>query len=182
MSALTSVLHAAFLGPFGTRARVIGSTADKPLLVDLELPLPPHLRVYMYSLVGSGGRTRQGEYKAVLRLRGHQVGTYRSFDNSDGRLALAIGYRADLDVFVLWDSSLHPRFKNGGNIQVSVDTVMRAASTGYAEQRRRLVNLRTVEIVLACRSGRLVDTVERRVALTGGADEVRGGEDGRAAG
>lgn len=136
------------------------------MLVDLALPLPPHLRVYMYNLVGSAGTTRSQEYKAVLRLPGQASG-YRSFDNSGGRLALVVGYEDALDVFVLWDSSLHPRFTNGFNIQVHSETVMKAASTGYAEQQRRLVTLRTIETVLACRSARLVDTVERRVALTG---------------
>jgi len=142
--------------------------------VDLNLPLPPHLRVYMYNLVGSAGTTRSQEYKAVLRLPGQASGSYRSFDNSGGRLSLVVGYEADLDVFVLWDSSLHPRFTNGFNIQVHSETVMKAASTGYAEQQRRLVTLRTVELVLACRSAHLVDTVGRRVALTGaGGDDVR---------
>lgn len=174
MSLLTQALHEAFLRPFGERAMVLGSMRDKPMLLNLTLPLPPRLRVYMYSLVGSGGATRHGEYKAVLRLRGQAVGTYGSFDHGDDRLAIVVGYRADLDVFVLWDASLHPQFKNGGNIQVLSETVMRAASTGHAEQRRRLVNLRTTEMVLACRSATLVETVRRRVALTGGMNDEDG--------
>lgn len=135
--------------------------------VDLALPLPPHLRVYMYNLVGSAGTTRSQEYKAVLRVPGQASGSYRSFDNSEGRLALVVGYEDALDVFVLWDSSLHPHFTNGFNIQVHSETVMKAASMGHAEQQRRLKTLSTIEMVLACRSAYLVDTVAQRVALTG---------------
>lgn len=168
MSLRTPDLNLAFLSPFGDRAVAVSDVDSKPLLVDLRLPLPPRLRLYMYYLVGGVGTKRDHEYKAVLRLRGQQVGTYESFDHSEGRLALIVGYREDLDVFVLWDASLHPRFKNGGNIQVHADTVMRAAASGYAEQHRRLVVAGTTEVVLACQSSNLPEVVERRLLLTGG--------------
>lgn len=168
MSLRTPDLHQAFLEPFGGRAHVRGQLDDKPLLVDMDLPLPPRLRIYMYNLVGGVGTKRDEEYKAVLRLRGQAVGTYESFDHSGGRVALLVAYRADLDVFVMWDASLHPRFKNGGNIQVHSDTVLTAAAVGYAQQTRRLVVAGAEEVVLACQSWNLPETVERRVALTGG--------------
>jgi hypothetical protein len=168
MSLRTPNLHQAFLEPFGARAHVRGEVRDKPLLVDLDLPLPPRLRIYMYNLVGGVGTKRDDEYKAVLRLRGQAVGSYESFDHSDGRVTLLVAYQADFDVFVMWDASLHPRFKNGGNIQVHSHTVLTAAAVGYAEQTRRLVVAGANEIVLACQKWNLPATVERRVALTGG--------------
>lgn len=146
----------------------MSSLKDKPLLVDLAAPHPPRLRVYMYNLVGGVGTKRDREYKAVLRLRGQEVGAYESFDHSGGRVVILVAYRDDLDVFVLWDASLHPQFKNGGNIQVHTDTVMEAASLGMAEQRRRLVVAQTTEIVVACQSWNLPAALERRVELTGG--------------
>jgi len=104
------------------------------------------------------------------------VGHYGTFDHSGGRLAVLVAYRDDLDVFVLWDASLHFRFKNGGNIQIRTDTVMTAAATGLAEQRRTLTSINAVEIVLVCQSHTLVDTLQRRVALTGGVlDEAHAG-------
>lgn len=171
MSLRTPDLHRAFLMPFHDAASAKSSLRDKPLLVDLVGPHPPRLRVYMYNLVGGVGTKRDREYKAVLRLRGQKPRTYGSFDHSDGRVALLVAYRDDLDVFVLWDASLHPRFMNGGNIQVRTDTVMRAATEGFAQQRRRLVVTGATEIVVACQSWNLPAALDRRVELTGGIDD-----------
>lgn len=111
MSALAERLHASFLRPLSDWTLSHTPICDKPLEVDLALPRPPRLRVYMYSLVNSVATVRHHEYKAVLRVRGQPVGAYDSFSYSGGRLVLLVGYEADLDVFVLWDASLHPRFQ-----------------------------------------------------------------------
>jgi len=170
MSVITTDLHMAFLRPLGSAVLRHTNTSDKPLAVDLALPSPPRLRVYMYTLVGGVGTVRPNEYKAVLRVPGQPVGAYDSFDHSEDRLALLVGYRADLDVFVLWDASLHPRFKNGGNIQVRDTTVHAAASSGRSEQRRPLSSGIT-EIVIACQSWTLAAAINDRVAWTGGVRE-----------
>ena len=96
----TPELHEAFLRPFDKQAVAVNELSSKPLLVDMRLPLPPRLRLYMYNLVGGIGTKRAFEYKAVMRLRDHPVGEYRSFDHSGDRLALLVAYQADLDVFV----------------------------------------------------------------------------------
>jgi hypothetical protein len=168
MAKVTKGLHKDFLKPFEGLVTKHGDLDSKPLDIDLALPHPPRLRLYMYSLVDGTGSKRRDEYKAVLRLRGQESGTYESFDHSGGRLALLVGYRADLDVFVLWDPSLHPRFKNGGNIQIRAATVHSAAATGRAEQVRSLTSGLS-EVVIACQSWNLVKAVEDRVAWTGGA-------------
>jgi len=167
VSLSTPDLHRTFLECFNGAATALNDFDEKPLLVDMELPLPPRLRLYIYNLVGGVGTKRDFEYKAVLRLRGHPVGEYRSFDHSGGRLALLVAYRADLDVFVLWDASLHPRFKNGGNIQVRTDTVMTAAATGYGEQKRRLSS-GLIETVMTCSSTELGATLLQRIEQMGG--------------
>lgn len=169
MAALTVALHSAFLRPLGDCVLSHSDLSVKPLLVDLRLPLPPRLRVYMYSLV-VGGPHRLGEYKVVVRVPGQAVGAYDSFDHSGDRLALLVGYRAELDVFVLWDASLHPRFKNGGNIQVRAGTVHRAAAIGRALEARQLSAGQT-EIVLACQSPGLAEAVDDRVSWTGSSAE-----------
>jgi len=172
MTAITEALHWAFLRPLGDAVLAHSPVGEKPLSVDLALPNPPRLRVYMYTLVGGVGTVRPNEYKAVLRVPGQAVGAYASFDHSGARLALVIGYRADLDVFVLWDASLHPRFKHGGNIQVRDTTVHAAAAIGRAEQLRPLSS-KVVEVVMACQSWNLVQAIDDRVAWTGG---VKAGE------
>ena len=169
MSALTARLHRAFLDGLNGRVLAHGDLDTKPLELDLALPLPPHLRLYLYSLV-VGGRSRRGEFKAVLRVPGQFVGEYGTFDHSGGRLAVLAAYRGDLDVFVLWDASLHERFKHGGNMQVKDTVVAEAAATGWAEQRRPLRSGIT-EIVFACRSSSLARALADRVTWTGGVTE-----------
>jgi hypothetical protein len=163
-------LNEAFLRSLGKGVLSHSQVGEKPLCVDLASPLPPRLRVYMYSLVGGVGTVRPNEYKAVLRVRGQRVGEYDSFSHAQGRFALVVGYRGDLDVFVLWDACLHPRFKNGGNIQVRDDVVHKAAAVGRAEQKRALPS-GAVELVIACQSWNLAQAVSDRVACTGGVKE-----------
>ena len=166
MSTLTVRLHRAFLDGLDGRVLAHGDLNTKPLELDLALPLPPHLRLYLYSLV-VGGKSRRGEFKAVLRVPGQIVGEYGTFDHSGGRLAVLAAYRNDLDVFVLWDASVHERFKHGGNMQVKDTVVAQAAATGWAEQRRPLRSGIT-EIVFACRSSSLARAIADRVKWTGG--------------
>jgi hypothetical protein len=170
MSTLTEELHTAFLSPLAGTVVWHSPVGEKPLSIDLALPRPPRLRVYLYSLVDSVATVRHHEYKAVLRVPGQAIGTYESFDYSGGRLVLLVGYRADLDVFVLWDASLHPRFKNGGNIQIRDATVLEAAATGRSLQVRKLAN-KVHEVVIACQSWTLGDAVNDRVIWTGSSVE-----------
>lgn len=175
MTSVTTALHRAFLRPLGDAVLSHSSLEDKPLCVDLALPNPPRLRVYMYTLVGGVGTVRPNEYKAILRVPGQAVGAYDSFDHSEGRLALLVGYREDLDVFVFWDASLHPQFKNGGNIQVRDTTVHVAAALGRSLQHRDLSRRKLTELVIACQSWNLAEAIDERVASTGGIQEDRWG-------
>ena len=166
MSAIAVRLHGAFLDALDGHVRAHGDLSTKPLDLDLALPLPQRLRLYLYSLV-VGGKTRPGEFKAVLRVPGQAVGEYGTFDHSGGRLAVLAAYRDDLDVFVLWDASIHKRFKHGGNMQVKDTVVAQAAATGWAKQRRPLRSGIT-EIVFACRSSFLNRALGERINWTGG--------------
>lgn len=169
MSSVAKRLHAAFLDALEGHVASHSDLTTKPLEVDLDLPLPPHLRVYLYSLV-VGGRSRPGEFKAVLRVPGQMVGEYGAFDHAGHRLAVLAAYREDMDVFVLWDASLHERFKNGGNVQVRDTVVEQAAATGWAEQHRPLRSGVT-EVVFACRSATLPQAIVARNSWTGGVPE-----------
>ncbi|GEJ56639.1 hypothetical protein AMYX_13800 [Anaeromyxobacter diazotrophicus] len=126
----------------------------------------------MYTLVGGVGTKRAQEHKAVLRVPGQKVGHYASFDFSGDRLALLVAYNRQLDVFVLWDASLHPRFKHGGNMQVHENTVLKAAALGRAEQTRVLSGGER-EVVIACQSSTLAKALEDRVSWTGGVPEAK---------
>ena len=166
----TAQLHTAIVQAFEPAVITHSDVRKKPLCVDMELPAPPHLRIYAYSLVAATGTTRSHEYKAVLRVPQQRRDEYGSFDHSEGRFTILLAYRSDLDVFVLWDASLHLRFKNGGNIQVKDTTVLTAAACGQSEQQRVLTSGVT-EIVLACTSTMLLRTLDERVRWTGGITE-----------
>ncbi|WP_352823993.1 hypothetical protein [Mesorhizobium sp. M0410] len=170
MTARAVHLHRALLKALGGRVHWTSPTNEKPLILDLREPESLRLRVYMYSLVGGAGERARREYKIVLRVRDQAVGQYGSFDHSDGRFTTVVGYDADLDVFVFWDASLHPRFKNGGNLQVRDQVVRKAAVYGTAEQVRYLTN-GAKEAVLVCQSPDLWRTLETRITTTGGIEE-----------
>lgn len=169
MAKVTERLHRSFVEALKDRVIEFDDIRKKPLLVDLEVPMPYRLRVYLYSLV-MGAAARKGEMKANLRVPSQPVGEYASFDFSDDRIVLLVGYREDIDVFVLWDASLHPKFKNGGNVQVKEETVLAAAVEGFSKQRRRLVSGIT-EIIFACRPVMLAKAISERVSWTGGVSE-----------
>ncbi|MEM7602347.1 MAG: hypothetical protein AAF357_13140, partial [Verrucomicrobiota bacterium] len=114
------------------------------------------------------GNSRPDEYKVVLRAPGQKRGEHASFSNSDGRLAVLVGYSEDFDVFVLWDASLHERFKNGTNTQVKDSTVSTAAATGWATQERWLRSVKSTELVIACRPSEIERALELRIFTTGG--------------
>lgn len=163
MSSLcTHDLHCAFLSAFGNAVQAHSDLDAKPLDVDLRLPLPPRIRAYMYNLVNSDGRKRRNEHKAVLRVPGQRPGEYGSFEYPEDRIVLLCGYEADLNVFVLWDAGLHPRFKWGGNIQVKSETVFGALTAVVVAQQRTLSSGQ-VEVVLASRSDSLGVCLNRRL-------------------
>lgn len=162
---VTEDLHGALVRALGRGVVKHSDLRKKPLSIDLALPLPPRLRVYMYKLV-VGGAQRPGEYKVVVRVPGQVQGQYGSFDHSGDRLALLIGYEPEFDVFVLWDASLHARFMWAGNIQVRALTVHTAGAIGRAREVRPLTGGLT-EVVIACASTELMQAIDDRVLWTG---------------
>lgn len=167
---VTEALHSSTLRALGGIVVQSSAISEKPLLLDLLLPNPPRVRIYAYSLVGGVGERIRQEYKIVLRVPGQKTGDYGSFDHSDGRFTLLLGFSEDFDVFVLWDASLHARFKNGSNLQVRDGTVHGAVALGRSDQMRKLAGGQR-ERVLACRSAFLVAAINERVGYTGHAGE-----------
>lgn len=169
-SSVTRALHRAFIAPLGDLVIACSDVAAKPLLVDLAFPISARLRVYIYSLVHGAGERQRREYKVVLRTPGQPLNQYGVFDHSAGRFTIVVGYDATLDVFVMWDAVLHPRFKNGGNLQVRDEAVRSAAALGVAEQIRNLSSGQR-ELVLACQSSTLSRAITARIVSTGGLGE-----------
>lgn len=139
--------------------------AVKPLCVDLALPLPERLRIYAYNCTHpTGGRT-VGEHKIQLMVPGQRRGQRGSFDFSDGRIVLLLGYVSDVEVFVMWDAGLYAEFPYSRNVQITAEKVIAAFAGNIVTQIRHLRG-GVVESVVATRGENLKDALLLRQKLT----------------
>jgi hypothetical protein len=141
----------------------------KPFELDLVAPLPQRVRVYLYNATRPPGGRPLGEHKVQLMVPGQARGERGSFDNTEGRIALLVGYAAEEDVFILWDAGLYPDFAWSRNVQVKGGTIVEASAGKLAMQRRRLRppgRQPTVETVLAVKPRRLAEALVKRMELT----------------
>jgi len=162
-SLATPELHEIFSDAIGPQIVDVSDYTQKPFDIELIEPYRP-LRVYLYNLVSGAGTSRPSEYKAVLRVPGQPVGRYGAFALDPDRDLLLAAYAGAEGVFVLWDANLHPRFKNGGNIQVTAKSVLSARETGASVQLRGLAS-GDRETVYLCQASRLWDTILRRLGV-----------------
>lgn len=163
-------LHERFLNALG-RANVQWNSdpALKPLALDVTSPLPQRLRVYIYNATRPPGGRPLGEYKIQLIVPGQDREDRGSFDHSDGRIVLLVGYAIDEDVFVLWDANMYVDFAWSRNVQVKAETMIAASAGSIATQVRRLRptgRAPVSEIVVAARSTDLADALLKRLDLT----------------
>lgn len=143
-----------------------------PLEIDLAEPHPPRLRLYVFSLIGGHGTKRPHEYKVKVRLPGTKPGDYAPFDYSGRRIPVVLGYSKADDVWVLWDATMRDQIKHAGNLQVHVDTVQAAVIDGWSVQARTPNEDGRSEVMIACRSERLIEALNRRLDWLGGVEDV----------
>ena len=173
MSAITVRLHRAFLDALDGDVLAHGDVNTKPLDLDLALPLPQHLRLYLYSLV-VGGKSRRGEFKAVLRVPGQgrwRVRNLRPFRWPACRAGRVP--RRPRRVRVVGRE--HPR---------AVQVRRKHAGQGHRRcpsrrdrlgpEQRRALRSGITELVFACRSSSLPRAIAQRVHMDRGDDKVSG--------
>src|SRR5260370_39298132 len=97
----TEELHQTFVKALASVVLSHSDVETKPLEVDLRSPLPPKLRVYMYNATYPPGGRAMGEHKIQLIVPYQERGARGNFDGSGGRIPLLVGYRPDLQVFML---------------------------------------------------------------------------------
>src|SRR5947208_2742685 len=131
-------LHRTFLEALNGAVLSHSAPDVKPLEVDLEGPLPPKLRVYLYNATYPPGGRTMGEHKIQLIVPGQGRGECANFDMSGGRIPLLVGYRADLRIFMLWDADLYVDFSYSRNVQVKPETVYEAFAQGIGREQRKL--------------------------------------------
>jgi len=140
----------------------------KPLEVDLKLPLPRKIRVYIFNTTYPPGGRSLGEHKIQLIVPGQDRGQRGSFDHSDGRIVLLCGYQPELDVFILWDASLYHEFAFSRNVQVKAETIIEGFAGKIGRQQRRIRHGGSIknEIVLTAKAGLLSEAILLRISLT----------------
>ena len=166
----TEQLHQRLLDALGAENVLRHGDLDaKPFQVDLAPPLPHRVRVYMYNATRPPGGRPLGEHKVQLIVPGQGRGDRGSFDHSDGRIVLLVGYAAEEDVFILWDAGLYPDFAWSRNVQVKAETIIRASAGKIATQDRQLRppgGKRVIETVIAAAPHRLHDALVKRMDIT----------------
>jgi hypothetical protein len=160
-----SELHALFISSLGANVLKHSFLESKPLEIELLPPLPYKGRTYLYNATSPPGGRSLGEHKIQLIVPGQVRGEVGSFDASDGRMILLIGYVEPSDVFVLWDAGFYPTFTYSRNIQVMAKTVYAAVAGRIAEQKRCIRGSGT-EIVIAVNRQNLVEGLKRRKELS----------------
>ena len=156
-------LHREFMGCLGNKVLRHSPVELRPLDLDLAVPLPPKIRVYLYNATQPRGG-RSAEYKIQLRINGQARRERASFDHTGGRIVYLVGYVADLGVYILWDSWMYSDFAYSRNVQVKPDTV-NAAFVGQISFQERSLS-KGQEIVIASKSTDLNKALLERQNLT----------------
>ena len=157
----TSDLNARFLAALGNSV-VRADPVNSPVLtLELAPPLPAALRVYLFNSTNPPGGRVTPEHKIQLMVPGQGRADRGNFDTSGGRSVVAAGYVQDLDVYVLWDASLHRDFAFSTNAQVRTERVLQAAATGAIATQERRLQLGT-ETVIVAPAARLAEALMMR--------------------
>jgi len=139
---------------------------DKPLLLELGLPLPPKLRFYIFTATQHESERQVDTYRVQLTA-GLQVSTSRyAFSREDGIRPVLLGFEPRLGVFIIWDADVNDA--NGGfpfsqGVQSPPELVYRAAANGIAEGERTARRAATRELIIAARADKLVVGLLRRI-------------------
>ena len=131
-------LHETFLSALDPYVEQNSPVDEVPLEVDLVSPLPPKVRVYMYNVTSPPGGRPTDEHKSQLIVPGQKRGESASFDQSEGRIVLLVGYSTEFEVFVLWDAGLYVDFGYSRNVQVKGETIYQAVAGELGRQTRHL--------------------------------------------
>jgi hypothetical protein len=161
-------LHATLLGALGSPDWHSDLEA-KPLEVDIHGSVSSRARVYMYNATRPPGGRPAGEFKIQLIVPGQERGERGSFDESDGRTVLLVGYAVEEAVFVLWDAGLYRDFSYSRNVQVKSETILSAFAGGLGLQERALrpsPGVTARETVVTATSDRLRDGIALRIDLS----------------
>ncbi|MFE6824242.1 hypothetical protein [Streptomyces sp. NPDC057690] len=137
----------------------------RPFDLHAAAPLPPLMRVYLYTMTTHPSERQQGAYRIQIILPNKG----RHFDTTDDAYVILAGYNPDLEIFALWDADAHDIGKGvpySKGVQVLEDTLFEAMSLGVARQTRKLRGTDESETVVASRPDTLLEALELRWQLS----------------
>lgn len=137
----------------------------KPFDLRAAPPLPPLMRVYLYTMTTHPSERQQGAYRIQITLPDKS----RHFDKTDDAFVILAGYDPNLEVFALWDADAHDIGKgipHSKGVQILEDTLLEAMSVGVARQTRKLRGSDESETVVASRPDTLPEALELRWQLS----------------
>lgn len=141
----------------------------KPLLLNLQLPLPPKLRCYVF-LATQHESERQPDTFRVQLTAGEPASRGRwVFSREGGVRPVLMGFEPRLDVFIIWDADVNDAgggFPFSQGVQTPPGIVYQAAAIGISEGMRTARRAARQETIVAVRSDKLVDGLLRRIALS----------------
>lgn len=157
-----SEIHERIINSLGDRAISLSDHQAKPLIIKTTGAISHKFRIYAFNCNNPPGGRPLNEYKIVLTV-GQEPGQRGNFDNSDGCISIVLGYIADLDVFVLWDTSKHKNFAFNKNLQVKGDTILNSLAKSLSFQQRKTIH--GIETIIAARSTLLYEALLKRVEI-----------------
>jgi hypothetical protein len=157
-------LNSRFIASLGTAIEVQGSVDASPLTLRILGTQPRLCRAYLFNATNPPGGRPDGagaEHKINLRLQGQARDARANFDFSGDALVVLGGYVDELDVFVLWDSSLYRDFSFSTNVQVKSAVLAEAVGDGAIHETTRRVRM-GIERVLVTPANMLLQALEMR--------------------
>ena len=137
---------------------------ERPLEINLKHPFPSKLRIYLYTVTKAGGSRPSDEFNIQVFIPGTERGESGSFDHSDDRLVVLLGYHQGSDVFVFWDAYMHSVFSFSETVQVKWEAIEEAVNEGVSTQTRHLKA--GDEVVVVGNRASLTKAILKRVRLT----------------
>lgn len=141
----------------------------KPMILDLEIPLPRRLRFYVFEATQHSSERQPGTFRVQLTSGLPSNAPNRLvFDRGGQVRPILIGLVIELNVFIIWDAELHDSaggFPYSKGVQAPPDIVWAALASGLSEGSRRLRS-GAMEAIVASRPEYLGAALARRISLS----------------
>lgn len=157
-------LHMTFLQALEPYVKWHSDVSEKPLYVELAPPYCMTIKVFLFNCTNPPGARQAGECKSQIILPGQKRGERGHFEIESGVVTLLAGFASITEsvedgVFVIWELKKHMEFAYSANVQVSLNTLLRA----YSEEMFSMKKRGNKEWIVVARPHRLAEAIQERV-------------------